>query len=285
MAKADRSPSVEEVTSRLEAMGISEEAPQQEVVAVEVAKEEGQEPEVAQEEGSDPIAVLAKQHGWDPTKAKSAQEYVAYALENLEPRGKEIKELKTTMEELKGFMTKQQELGYKKALSELENARRDAIRQGEVEQVEALDFQIQEQRNELGTGFAKDAQVVVSAFAEKHKDWIHDPSYECQEIREFVKRRDQELVAFGLSPSKHIATIEHDLEKQFPNRFAPKVQEKPSMPMVESDGRPVSGAKKHQVGFSDLNDNQKQCARHFERRGIMTRDEYIKSLIDLGEIK
>lgn len=286
MAVEKMMPTPEDITAQLAEMGVGEPVAEVKAAAPKIEEQVKEDTPKAQESKYSDVEQDAIAKGWKPDGPKSAEEFLRAEplYEELKARGKEIKELKTTLDELKGYMTKQQELGYKKALRELEEARRDAIRLGEVEQVESLDLQIQDQRNEFNTVVTKEAQAEVAAFAERHKDWIHDPSYEAQEIREFVKRRDNELVSFNLPPAKHLATIEQDMMKKFPNRFGPITRDKPSTQAVESDGSLVVGTKKKKVTFSDLNEQQKTCARQFEKRGIMTRDAYIQSLIDLGEV-
>lgn len=225
----------------------------------------------------------AKEKGWNPDGEKSAEEFLRAEplYDEIKARGKEIKELKQTLDELKGHMDKQQELGYQKALHELKAQRVDAIEMGDVKNVNELDQQIKEYEQNLNVQPA--VLPEVAAFQDRNKEWIEDPSYEAQQIREFAHQRDQELAQFNLPPEEHLKMIESDIRKKFKSRYASDEGSRKGM-AVETDAAPAKPVHKKRYKFSDLNAEQKKCARHFEKRGIMKVEDYIKSLVDLGEI-
>jgi uncharacterized phage infection (PIP) family protein YhgE len=223
--------------------------------------------------------------GWQPNGPKSAEEFLRAGplYDEIKARGKEIKELKSTLDELKKHMDKQQQLGYEQAINELKQKRVDAIEMGDVNEVDDIDRQISEYNQQVNTSTANPASPEAEAFLEKHKDWINDTSQEAMDMKNYAHIRDQELMKYNLSPARHLERLENDLKQMFPNRFKDERSAKPVS--VESDAAPTVSASRRKHTFSDLNAEQKKAARHFEQSGIMSINEYIKDLEKLGELK
>ena len=284
------------ITQKLAEKGITEDAERlpSETPEAETEKEEKAEKEadvadnaITEEQTLEPESSVedeAKAKGWKPDGPKSAEEFLRAEplYDEIKARGKEIKELKKTMEEMKQFMTKQQQLGYKKALDDLQSQKTLAISEGDVEKVSELDVKISETSKNI-TPDKTESIPEVQAFAEKHSKWLNDPSYECQKMREFVTKRDNELASFNLSPEEHINIIDREVKQQFKDYFKEPVKDIPQV--VESDSKPVKAEKKLKFTFRDLSPEQKDCCRHFKKRGIMNEEDYIKSLIETGELQ
>lgn len=292
-----------EIAQKLEAFGVFTEEEKTEDKVEDVATEkrhdeeerEEDEAKIVPDEEADneekekTIEEQALASGWNPDGEKTAGEWVRTEsmFKEIKARGKEIKELQATLAELKEFAKQQKEVGYKNAMEELQSQRRAAIAEGDVEAVENFDAEIE--KHKTGEAEKVEQHPAAVAFGERHRDWIDDYSYEAMEIKDFVRKRDGELLAFGLDPEKHIETIEKDLRVKFPTRFAKEEPEKdtPTTNMVESgtSGTARSGKKKNQFGFEHLNKDQKHAARMFERQGVMKVDEYIAALVEAGELK
>lgn len=289
----------DQITAQLQNMGVEVDAKPQEEVTQEKTDEapevlEGQhnretsieiedieDDSEAAEIAFNSVEEEAAAKGWKPNGPKSADEFLRAEplYEELKSRGKEIKELKSTLDELKAHMDKQKELGYKQAMQELYSARKEAIEMGDVESVDNIDLQIREHEEEANT---LTHNPHVQEFADNNKAWINDPSYEAQKIREFAQHRDEQLVAFNLDPSEHLRILEKDVKKEFSSYFGEDTI-KSEVSSVESDIAPTSPSSK-KYSFKDLNADQKDCYRHFTKRGIMSGDQYIKSLIESGEL-
>ncbi len=287
----------EAITAQLKELGITESGEVKNGAQHKAEKSEPSEKiqETNEEETNEEVVLEAKEEsndsdveadaramGWSPDGVKSAAEFLRAAplYEEIKARGKKEKELLETINELKAHMDKQQKLAYEQALADLREERDEAISLGDVEQVNQLDYKIKEQEK---THKAVDESPEALAFVSKHSDWINDPSYEAQKMREFTAKRDQELLAYNLSPTEHLKILENDLKGEFPNKF--KNKENIPYQSVESGANKVSKtANKLKYGFSDLSPEQKKCARHFEKRGIMKTEDYIKSLVNLGEL-
>lgn len=224
----------------------------------------------------------AVKQGWKPDGPLDAGEFIRRGelLDKISSLNKEIKQMRSAMEHQNKYMTQQQELGYKKALEDLQARRVEAIHLGDVEQVTELDKQIKDVEAQKPPTTDME-NPIVRDFKARHESWINDPSLEGEEMRQFVSERDMALVQYNLSPEEHIKIIEQDLRKKFPSRFAEKKQSPRDVSVETSTATPRKTGK---YSFDSLSATQKQVCRQFERKGIMTREEYVKQLKDLGEI-
>lgn len=232
--------------------------------------------------------------GFDPEGPKTLEQYIndGKFMKRIQNQSKEISELKQLVEGMKGHMDKQQELGYKKAVEDLKQRRLHAIKHGDVEEVDAIEEEIKAHTSELEKkdtskeSLDAESQAAAEGFAEKHASWINANDAEAKAMKLFVKQYDIELAQKGLPPHEHIAAVEKELAAAFPNRLGVKSaekEEKPAVHEVES-GHSVANKKSKRVSFNDLNADQKKCCRQFVKRGVMTEDQYIKQLKELGEI-
>lgn len=250
-------------------------------------KTEGSEETHGYEESIlNPLEALAKSHGWKVDGEKGAKEFIEFALDNFSPRGKEIKELKATVDAMKTHMDKQRQAGYQQALYDLQQARQDAILDGNIAEVDALDQRIEQHERELEKETPEEQSFSPEAmeFMERHSDWIQDKeSLLAFEMRQFTEQRDTALAALNLPHDKHIAVLEKNLKEKFPQYF--NASDTKSHASVDRDS--YSGTvktRRGKSGFEDLNPAQKLAARQFEKRGVMTVDQYITQLKELGEL-
>lgn len=271
--------SPEDITAKLAEQGIGEdnakEATKEEASAVEAPKEE---PVLTAE--VDPVEEEAKAAGWKEDGVKSAEEYLRAAplYDEIKTRGKEIKELKVTMDEMAAHMKKQQEVERTKVMAELQQKRTDAIEVGDVEAVNKADVAIQKE-------VAPIHNPAVEAFKERNIDWLGDDSAEGKHMQAFVQELDNKYAQMGLEPAYHLEQLEKKVQQEFPHRFK-EAEPEPTVAAVEgAQGGAVSSKRKAKFSFSDLNNEQKNCARHFAKRGVMDNDTYIKHLVEQGELK
>ena len=232
--------------------------------------------------------------GWKPDGGpKSAEEFLRAAplYDRIKKDGRKIDELEKSINELKSLMSKQNELGYQRAISDLTEKRRDAITLGDVRAVEALDKEIRYHEQAVQANKVPEMPSLVPEaqdFIERNQEWINGSSFEAKRMQEFVLQRDKELAAYALSPDEHIKQLEKELYSKFETYFNSKepVSNKHSGTQVESDAVPTQRVVKNKkYGFENLNKEQKSICKAFERQGIMSADEYVAELVKLGELK
>jgi len=254
-------------------------------------------PQVSEEKEEEPVLVvsplddLAKKHGWNPEGEKSAEEFISFALDAHPKRGKELKELKKTVENLVELNKRQHQAGYEAAARELEDQRRDAIVAGDLAAVEIMDQKIKSHQEEAPVEDPPEIHHSLSDFDARHSDWIGDAvSLNAHKMRQFAHQRGMDLAQTGMDPSEWVPILEQNLKEEFSDYFSPKKQKEEKIkmyPSVDQDGNSGTANKKssQKFSFSDLTSEQKTIARQFERRGVMKAEEYINQLVEIGELR
>lgn len=246
-----------------------------------------------QVEQSNPIENLAKEYGWVPEGKKSAEEYVKYALEKLPERGEaltaqnkkieakdnELFKMQTMLSEITVHMNKQKELAYQQALKDINEQRRLAIKNGDVDKVDELE----QQKLELEKPTNNTHDAVVQ-FEERNKSWLQGDSLEELEMQDWVERHGQLLGKKKLPVDEHMRRLEEDLHKKFSTYFDKGDN---TFRSVESaDKSNVAGhVSKKTHTYNDLTPVQKAVAKHLKDTGVMEIKEYIAQLEELGDLK
>lgn len=224
--------------------------------------------------------------GWNPDGVKSAEEYARTEplYDELKNRGKQIKQMQKTLDEVKDHIKKQEQVAFDKALAHLRQERLEAIARGDIQAV----MDIEKHQHNMQQVTETSAVIPeADAFTEKYEHIFKSSDYEEMEIAEFVKNRDVELMNRHMSPKEHMATLEQHMLKKFPSYFGQKEVVNRSETSVESGtgSNVAKKASKTRYTLHDLSPEQKQVARDFEKFGIMKIDEYIKQLAEAKEIK
>lgn len=234
------------------------------------------------------IEDLATQYGWHPEGEKSAEEFVKVALEKFPDQSKKIKQLFRTVEEMKDHMSKAESRAYEKAKVELETQRRQAIYDGDIARVEALDKAKEELAPAAFLQPSNQTHPAIAEFEERNASWINGTSYEELKMQQWVEAHGAILGRKKLPTEEHMALLEEHVKKEFSEYFEFESKEAVKSPVSHSREN-VASTKSYKSGkaptFNDLSLEQKQIARDFEKMGVMTIDSYIKDLVKHGELK
>jgi len=291
---------VKEIEEKLAARGIKDESEKEEApkVAEEEKVEEAtvakdatvEEEEVVAENATSEFTEVENQAielGWKPDGPKSAEEFIrAQPLyDELKKRGKEIKKLNSRLEELTNHVSGLKKAGYKEKLDLLSAEREDAVARSDLDTLNYLDDELYNLKSEMSQVEEEHPEAPPEAmeFIHKYENVFKDYSLEAEEVKNFVAERDVQLASHNLEPDIHIKTLEKDMKAKFPKFFEVKGKE-PTVSAVESDSRPVTTKRRAKFTFSDLTHHQKEICKGFERKGIMSTDEYIKQLVEIGEL-
>lgn len=271
----------ESITEQLRAQGIEIPEEVSEVAEVSTEVEIAADPEEESENAPPEIEVEAAKHGWKPEGIESAAEFMRSRplYEEIKKRGKELKEVKATVDELKAHMDKQRQLGYQDALKQLQEQRLEAISRGDAYGVDVAERALEEHK------LAEPKPQIVTEFLAKNSSWINEKSDEADDMRTLAHTLDATLAARKLSPEEHIAKVEETLRKVYPHRFGIQEESAPISSSVESAVGREQPKRRTKFKFSDLTEEQRSCARHFEKYNVMSIDEYIKGLVSSGELK
>lgn len=231
------------------------------------------------------IEDLAAQYGWNAEGEKSAEEYVSLALEKFPEQSKKIKQLFKAVDELKMHMSKTEQAAYERAKTELQQQRRAAISEGDVDLVEKLDEQIKATVEPIMAA-TNTVHPAIAEFEERNAGWLNGTSYEELKMQQWVEAHGAILGRKKLPVDEHMALLEEHVKKEFASYFD-KDDDAPIKSPVASSRSNVktsaAGAKKNYT-FNDLNEEQKKIAKDFQNLGIMSIDNYIKDLVKHGEL-
>lgn len=212
----------------------------------------------------------------DPEQWVDAKEFVKRAplYEKTHKLKKELADLKTTLHEVKGHISKVSQAAYEKAVRDLNEQRNMAIDNGDREAVREIDTAIKD---------AESIKVNQDNTPPAIKEW------EDQNGKWFYA--DDEISGFGLAFAQNylkqhpndfsgaMEKMEGAIKKAFPEKFENVKRKAP--PAVEPGN---NGHVKKTYTSADLNDEQRRVVNRFVRDGVMTEADYIKELVDSGII-
>lgn len=255
-----------------------------ETVKEEPKQEKEQEERSFTETELTEFEIEQQKKGWNPKGPSSAEEWAKDKplYDEISKRGRYVKKLERTIEELKDFMSKQEKLQYEKAIKDLTSQKEAAISIGDNNKVSELDQLIQKTPPPL----SKEAIDEVEDFRERNQDWLESKSYIGMEMTAFAREQDRKIGALGLPVKQHMALLEEHVKEKFPEYFNKKSTTK-NYSAVESSDYGSSSVQRPKKTWTirDLSPDQKKAANDFDRAGIMKVDDYIKSLVELGELK
>jgi len=236
--------------------------------------------EIVEEKQYSPIEEMALKYKWNPEGEKSAEEFIALALEQFPEKSQKIKRMQRTLDDLVEHNKRQEQAAYERALKDINAQHEKALQMGDHVAAKALE---QEAEN------LKPAEQIppeFEDFLERHSEWFNSPKYEHRQMKKWFLAEDQVLTGFNLSHEQHVKELEEGLIKQFPDYFNKTPEIKQVSPVESGYGSNVAGKKgKRSFGVSDLNDEQRRIANEFAFSGVMTKEEYIKQLVQSGVLK
>ena len=237
-----------------------------------------------QDQSSDPIFDKATAAGWkpldlydgDPDRWVDAKEFIGRAplYEQNHKLKKEVSELKGTIHEVKGYISKVSEAAYNKAVADLTAQRDEAIEYGNKEQVRELDKALKEAET-LKTPVDNIHPAIKSWEAENGEWFYSDPK-----ISRFGKTIAQNYLDDNPGDIEGaLQSMEEAVKKAYPDKAGKSNDKRKDPPAVESGN---NGKGKKSFTKSDLDDEQRRVMNKFVRQGVMTEEDYIKELADSG---
>ena len=107
-------------------------------------------------------------------------------------------------------------------------------------------------------------------------------------MQDFIKQRDTQLAERQLPVERHMAILDEHIREEFPDYFndTQAVAEDVKMyPTVDSGANSgVAGKVEKKMKWSELPEHYKAISRSLERSGTMTKDAYVKQLIETGAL-
>jgi len=263
------------------------------------------------------VESLAMKLGWNPDHKGLDREFVD--AETFIMRGREIQDtmrkqiknqgtqitelgthLSTGIENLRKHQEKVHKADVARLNTEivgLRKERRAAVKEGDADLVDDLDGRIddlKEAAKEEPIPTVVPTQAPNPDFVDWHEKnpWFQGNSKIHQEMTLFANTlADQNA---GLPYSRMTAHIDTKMREHFPEQFdapkkEPKVEDKkeeknePKVAAVESGGK-KSGTK-HKFTQTDLSDGQRKIMDELVKMKVITKEDYIQDLVDIGELR
>lgn len=245
----------------------------------------------------------AMEKGWNPDKESipegkewiNADEFLRNEqfFNEIHKLKREINMTKRDYEELKKHHLKVAAVEQEKALRMLLQQKERALEDDDHKAVVDIDNKIldiktkQAQPKQANTGSNNEA------FRESYSEWI-------QENRWYENNAEMRTAADDIgagyfarnkgnvSPDDLYEYVTKQVKRMYPDEFAVASKSTPrsKATTVESAGRGRGTPRKTGVKFTerDLNDEQRRVMNRFVKTGALTKDEYIKQLVDIGEL-
>lgn len=286
----------------------------QEEVPEDVSEEASETDEASgtEEEASSPsVEDIALEMGWKPKEdfAGHEEDYVDAATyikrskdiqdsmrQHLKDNKRKMSTLEQTISDIKNHyesVNRAQLKELKSKIEETKEQKREAIEEGDVERVEKYENQLsdlydqvvgqlQQVKNKQNAESEPDPEEMEAFSAwTRQNPWYNQPGYTNGDS-ELTKYADYlaELPEYaGLPYSKKLDVVTRKVKETFPEKFKNGSPKRP--PAVEG-GSKTSQNKK--VSVRDLTPEQRSVMNNFVNQGIMTQEQYINDLAEIGEI-
>lgn len=198
-----------------------------------------------------------------------------------------VSERDAALDDLVELNKKTAETQYKRALEELKARKIEALEEQDHAAVMEIDDQIEELKEKKPKEQASKQTQQVPQPSPEITQWLQDPKNSWYHTDPTMKAladgiaRQVRAGAPSLPDSELLARVTEQVKQSMPHKFNTN-----TTPSTDNGGE-YSGTPKRNSKtptFADLSDEQKAIANRYEKIGLMNKKEYIKALIDAGEL-
>lgn len=231
-----------------------------------------------------PIESRARELGWRPKEEfggdednfVDAKEFVQRQplFEKIEHQSRELKNVKKTLDALKGHYTKVQEVEYQRALSALQASKAEAISEADGQRTIQIENQIKKAEREFQQ-IREDAKDPAPSDPSEFVSWkAQNTWYEKDEsMRIFADAIGSRLAGEGMTPPEVLAAVAKKVKAEFPHKFVnPNKANAPDVGVSGNGGR-SGGTDKF-----ELTELERSVMNTLVRSGTMTKEQYVADL-------
>lgn len=246
----------------------------------------------------------AKDSGWVPKSEFRGDEKDWVDADTFVKRGREInpilrknnerlrKELQDTRNELKEHQLSVAEFrkefedmkdkAYKRALNDLKAQRREALKEGDLELVDAIEEQVDEYKEQMAKKSAPPAPTPQKVDDTFFKEWHSDNSWygsdkDLTREAELVGKEVQGAYP-GLSGRAFLDEVASTLKFRYPEKFKNPRREQGSS-VSSSGSRTESKSSTSKTKFTDLSKSEQAVVDRYVKQGYFkSREEYLSSI-------
>jgi uncharacterized phage infection (PIP) family protein YhgE len=271
---------------------MTEEVKKEEVVEEKPQVTESTEPELSEveqqayKEGWRPKEQFAGDEGkWIPADEFMRRKPLFERIDSLKSETfqtrKELTDLKKTMKELADHHKRVRETEYQRAIDDLKAQRRLALRESDVEAVEAIEEKMDQVKTEKvefeAQQKAEQKQQAQVGPTPEFVQWVQEnPWYNTnKEMHDFAEATGAAYIGSkpNASPKEVFEYVNKQTRRAFPETFESARARRPSP--VDSGETTSSRPSRDDFKLSPV---EEEVARRFEESGAMTRKQYIEEL-------
>lgn len=234
---------------------------------------------------SNPIETRARELGWRPKEEFSgdednfvdAKEFVQRQplFEKIEHQSRELKNVKKSLDALKGHYTQVREVEYQRALAALQASKAEAINEADGNRAVAIDAQIDKAKSEFQRIRQADVADAPENDPTEFVSWkAQNAWYEKDEsMRMLADSYGSKLAREGMTPPEVLKAVAKKVKAEFPHKFVnPNKANAPDVGVSDNSGRSSSNER------FELSDMERNIMNTLVRDGTMTKEQYIKDL-------
>lgn len=246
-------------------------------------------PEYSKEE------VKAMEKGWlpkdqyegDPDDWVTAREFNLKGefIGKFRSQDKQIHNLKAQLDHLVGMYNTAEDRGRKQAIDELKQAKKAAIKDGDLERASEIEDKIDEVKDmkvqTITTSTPNPVEEYFnSTFLPNNQWFIEDPARRAYAVG-YMKTNEQRLEA--MSPEKAFAEVEKSVREEFPHKYRNAARDEQTVAGSNTTTRPKGGKK---YSTRDLDEATREIGKRLVERGAFKdMDGYIEQLVKDGTLK
>lgn len=231
-----------------------------------------------------PIETRARELGWRPKDEfdgnddnfVDAKEFVQRQplFEKIEHQSRELKNVKKTLDALKGHYTQVREVEYQRALAALQASKAEAINEADGQRAVAIDAQIDRAKDEFQRIRQNEVQATENDPAEFVSWKAKNAWYEKDEsMRILADAYGSKLAKGGMSPPEVLEAVAKKVKAEFPHKFVNSNKANaPDVGVSTGNGRSSSEDR------FELSDVERKVMNTLVSSGQMTKEQYIKDL-------
>jgi hypothetical protein len=265
---------------------------------VEPAEDSGKG-KVAQSKDPD-YEEIARKEGWkskeelgdefDPARYVGAEEFIKRKplFDTIKQQNKKIKELIGTVDSVVSFSQKNAELAAKKAIAELNAQKKEAIKLGDADTVEAIDRSLDDQKTIVAEAAkVKKTDSVPSEIIEwtEKNPWFNDDPEMQEDAVALTAAYAKKHPKAGMEEA--LADTEKKIKALYPDSkyFKKRRNDPPPVETHQSDGADPSGNGNKKYTMGRLNEDQKLTYNAYVKKAkMMTHDQFFSKLEEIGDL-
>lgn len=194
----------------------------------------------------------------------------------IDSQSKELKDVKRALNELGKMHAKVSEVEYKRALDSLKAQKKQAMMEGDFDQVSDIEERIDLVKEQSRIPVAPIINEQPAASNAEFESWKSKNNWYGNDkgLTKYADARGVALAKEGYSPSDVLRAVEREVKEEFKEKFSNPNRNRAGA--VEGSGVRPGG--KGALDSYELTPQERQVMNTLVRQGVLTKEQYIKDL-------